>query len=269
MSKKLSLRFQVLKRDNNTCQYCGSRPPFAVLEVDHKIPRSRGGTDDLDNLVTSCFNCNRGKRDNLLTDSTQTQQNSASHAEFSGPASPYYYRELPPARNLEIKKGFWTNEYHGESIPEYSEPLRLTASILCWSCGKMLLNNVDKNNGHCAGCGKKPSLAAPEPIHNKFEAILDSSSCNKIAEPPKGKKPNLATPEPTHNQCEVIVDSSNAITAPPKSVIKKIRHPLPPNWTPAGTPTPLFSGKDLKALAIVIGILLGLFFSVQLLRLWL
>jgi 5-methylcytosine-specific restriction endonuclease McrA len=73
-SKKLSLRFQVLKRDNNTCQYCGAKSPDAVLEVDHKIPRSKGGPDDLSNLITSCFPCNRGKRDKLITDTPETKK---------------------------------------------------------------------------------------------------------------------------------------------------------------------------------------------------
>jgi hypothetical protein len=73
-SKKLSLRFQVLKRDNHTCIYCGGKPPNVVLEVDHINPRSKGGATNLSNLVTSCFNCNRGKRDTLLTDLSEQSQ---------------------------------------------------------------------------------------------------------------------------------------------------------------------------------------------------
>ena len=41
----------------------GARAPDVELEVDHKIPVSRGGTDDEKNLITKCFNCNRGKGD--------------------------------------------------------------------------------------------------------------------------------------------------------------------------------------------------------------
>lgn len=55
------LRWEVLKRDKYVCQYCGACGPNVELEVDHKIPVSRGGTDDMDNLVTACFKCNRGK----------------------------------------------------------------------------------------------------------------------------------------------------------------------------------------------------------------
>ena len=54
-------RFIIFRRDKYTCRYCGRTSPAVTLEVDHKIPRSQGGTDDEDNLVTACFDCNRGK----------------------------------------------------------------------------------------------------------------------------------------------------------------------------------------------------------------
>lgn len=56
-----SLRFDVLKRDNFTCQYCGRKPPEVILETDHIIPISEGGETSKDNLITSCRECNRGK----------------------------------------------------------------------------------------------------------------------------------------------------------------------------------------------------------------
>lgn len=55
------LRFEILKRDGFTCAYCGARPPNIVLHVDHIEPVAEGGSDDPDNLVTSCEHCNRGK----------------------------------------------------------------------------------------------------------------------------------------------------------------------------------------------------------------
>ena len=56
-----ALRFQVLQRDGFTCHYCGQAAPSVTLEVDHVIPVVEGGTDALDNLVTVCRACNRGK----------------------------------------------------------------------------------------------------------------------------------------------------------------------------------------------------------------
>ena len=56
-----SLRFDIFRRDSFTCLYCGRRPPDVVLELDHVHPVSKGGGNDPLNLVTSCYDCNRGK----------------------------------------------------------------------------------------------------------------------------------------------------------------------------------------------------------------
>lgn len=55
------IRFQVFKRDKFTCQYCGRSG--VELEVDHITPVANGGANDIDNLITACKDCNRGKRD--------------------------------------------------------------------------------------------------------------------------------------------------------------------------------------------------------------
>ena len=55
------IRFQVFKRDKFTCQYCGRSG--VELEADHIVPKSKGGSNDIDNLITACKACNRGKRD--------------------------------------------------------------------------------------------------------------------------------------------------------------------------------------------------------------
>jgi len=64
ISKKF--RFEVFKRDGFQCQYCGKSSPKVVLEIDHVIPKNEGGQDNLENLITSCFDCNRGKGKELL-----------------------------------------------------------------------------------------------------------------------------------------------------------------------------------------------------------
>lgn len=55
------LRWQVLSRDNFTCQYCGQHAPDVILHVDHREAIANGGNDALENLVTSCWACNIGK----------------------------------------------------------------------------------------------------------------------------------------------------------------------------------------------------------------
>jgi hypothetical protein len=62
-SISLRKRFFVMKRDSFACARCGASGTGVRLEVDHRTPRAKGGSDSIDNLQTLCFECNRGKRD--------------------------------------------------------------------------------------------------------------------------------------------------------------------------------------------------------------
>ena len=53
-------RNRIYKRDGHECVYCGSS---RNLTLDHVIPKSRGGTNNWTNLVTSCQKCNLKKAD--------------------------------------------------------------------------------------------------------------------------------------------------------------------------------------------------------------
>jgi hypothetical protein len=55
------LRFEILRRDNHACKYCGATAPAAKLTVDHVVPTTLGGSDDPANLVAACAGCNAGK----------------------------------------------------------------------------------------------------------------------------------------------------------------------------------------------------------------
>ena len=55
------LREYLLEHFRHTCQYCGGASGDSVLEWEHKIPKSRGGTDSIKNATLSCFTCNRDK----------------------------------------------------------------------------------------------------------------------------------------------------------------------------------------------------------------
>jgi len=67
MALSVRTRFEVFKRDDFTCKYCGRKTPEVVLEIDHVVPQCDGGTDDSINLVTSCWECNSGKSSVPLT----------------------------------------------------------------------------------------------------------------------------------------------------------------------------------------------------------
>jgi hypothetical protein len=105
LSKKA--RFEVFKRDGFTCVYCGAHPSETVtLEIDHIHPVSEGGTNDADNLVTACFDCNRGKSAELLSSVPQSLAEKAEMvAEREGQLRAYY--EILEAKKQRVDEEMW------------------------------------------------------------------------------------------------------------------------------------------------------------------
>ena len=58
-------RRAVFVRDGHRCQYCGAN----AENIDHIVPRSRGGEHVWENVVAACRPCNVAKRDRMLEDS--------------------------------------------------------------------------------------------------------------------------------------------------------------------------------------------------------
>lgn len=54
-------RWDILSRDGFRCRYCGSGSADTQLHIDHWVPVSKHGTNDPENLITSCVLCNLGK----------------------------------------------------------------------------------------------------------------------------------------------------------------------------------------------------------------
>lgn len=61
MAVSKRLRYEILRRDNHQCRYCGIAAPEVVLTVDHVLPTALGGNDEPSNLVAACRDCNAGK----------------------------------------------------------------------------------------------------------------------------------------------------------------------------------------------------------------
>ena len=55
------LRYEVFRRDDHRCRYCGATANDARLTIDHVQPIALGGSDEPANLVTACAECNSGK----------------------------------------------------------------------------------------------------------------------------------------------------------------------------------------------------------------
>ena len=72
ISKKL--RFEIFKRDKFCCSFCGQSAPDVILEIDHIKPVVEGGKNDILNLTTACFDCNRGKGKRKLSDDSSIKK---------------------------------------------------------------------------------------------------------------------------------------------------------------------------------------------------
>lgn len=104
LSKKL--RFEVFKRDGFSCQYCGAHPPDVLLEIDHVIPVKDGSGNDEGNLVTCCFDRNRGKGATPLSSVPKTLAEKADEIR-EREAQLLGYREAIQARTDRIEADMW------------------------------------------------------------------------------------------------------------------------------------------------------------------
>jgi ATP adenylyltransferase len=66
-----TIRYEVLKRAKFRCELCGISAEERALEVDHILPRNKGGSDEITNFQALCFSCNATKRDRDDTDFRQ------------------------------------------------------------------------------------------------------------------------------------------------------------------------------------------------------
>jgi 5-methylcytosine-specific restriction endonuclease McrA len=61
-----SIKLEVFKKNNYKCVFCGIGKEETSLEIDHIIPHSKGGSDELDNLQTICKSCNLSKSNRII-----------------------------------------------------------------------------------------------------------------------------------------------------------------------------------------------------------
>ena len=59
-------RQAVYEKLGGHCAYCGKKIEIKNMQIDHLQPKSRGGTDDFENLLPSCRSCNHYKRADTL-----------------------------------------------------------------------------------------------------------------------------------------------------------------------------------------------------------
>jgi 5-methylcytosine-specific restriction endonuclease McrA len=106
-------RLNIFLRDKNTCQYCGRVLARRELNLDHVIPRSRGGTSTWENVVCSCFECNRKKGGRLPEEAGMRLIHRPARPRWTPQmdfkTGAHFYREWRPFLNL-VDASYWNVE---------------------------------------------------------------------------------------------------------------------------------------------------------------
>lgn len=68
MRPKKVLKTYIYERDEKKCYFCEKPLAFHQISLDHYLPKSKGGTDDVFNIVLSCKKCNKYKKSTVPKD---------------------------------------------------------------------------------------------------------------------------------------------------------------------------------------------------------
>ena len=134
-------RFEVLKRDSFTCQYCGKQPPETILEIDHIKPVAKGGDNSLLNLVTACVDCNRGKSARELSDNTTVKKQQKQLQLLNE-------KQNQIAMMIEWKESLIDHEADLVNSAEAIINLHLTGDTKVSEIGKTLIHRAIKKHGY-------------------------------------------------------------------------------------------------------------------------
>lgn len=121
------LRFEILRRDDYACRYCGLKAGQTELTIDHVVPVALGGTDEPGNLVACCKDCNAGKTSSA-PDAALVEQASADALRWSaamqvaaGKMRDDFQAEWDYAEALDDEWSNWTYGYSNNPIPRPSD----------------------------------------------------------------------------------------------------------------------------------------------------
>ena len=166
------LRFDVLKRWQFRCFYCGAKAGDVELHIDHVVPVSKGGTNDFDNLVPACKPCNSGKLAKLLP-TTDDDDDCMRVGAYSWPevvpmASSEPDRELRIARLIAA-----VEDAHDKAFEQYADLSHLDAAEI--------VNEYEQ--GHGLGWAFDRSMISFGDFENKEEYdLLIEASINQTFE---------------------------------------------------------------------------------------
>lgn len=76
-------RKALVKRDKNTCQFCGKKLTASQITIDHVLPRAQGGITSFVNCVVACHICNNKKADKTPEQANMKLLRKPTHPSFS------------------------------------------------------------------------------------------------------------------------------------------------------------------------------------------
>jgi hypothetical protein len=161
-SDRAKLRQRVFAKTDGRCHHC--RDPLGdVWEIDHLMPRSKGGRHTFDNMVPSCVQCNQDKSDTLPDDwealkSSPTRRQGASptrrqgasptrrQGEWQGDGSSSSSSSSPSGKTNSVPDG--TDAGASGNSPTEKSTGQLTKDEL-WAAGKSLLMQAGMPKAQC------------------------------------------------------------------------------------------------------------------------
>lgn len=123
MTVSKRLRFEILRRDNYTCRYCGASAPDVTLTVDHVVAVALGGHDHADNLVAACKDCNAGKSATAADSSIveDVREDALRHAEMVQNAYRVLVERIGLRQDYQLQ---FTDAYEYQPPPGWEDTLR-------------------------------------------------------------------------------------------------------------------------------------------------
>ena len=164
-----TVRYSVLKRANYRCELCGIKADDKALEVDHIVPKSLGGADDITNYQALCYSCNASKGNRDSTDLAGDRIDYTNRVDGCLFCEAYTDREVIAENTLvyAIRDGYPVTEGHTLVIPKRhvvdyfglstaevsatNQLLHLVKEQLCSSDEAITGFNIGVNAGASAG----------------------------------------------------------------------------------------------------------------------
>jgi 5-methylcytosine-specific restriction endonuclease McrA len=105
-------RANIYLRDRFCCQYCGHKGKRSELNIDHMVPRSRGGGSTWENVVVACIPCNRRKSNRLPEEIGMFPKRAPARPRWHAALAPSGEGPPHPQWRPFLEAAYWPGERH-------------------------------------------------------------------------------------------------------------------------------------------------------------